>query len=307
MSRLQYVQWHRKKGFVFGVLIALSSLCLGAAQSPTPPATAPPIIRLEKDLLSVQVTKHTLAEVLTALEKVMPLRVYYRGSQINALRDTKISMSYQNVPLLEGIRQLLDGQNYMINYDPKADASSKVFNIYFLSGTGDFSQLEALPEAPVSDTTETDTTEEPSVAALIQTTLTALEDEKRWNSLEALINTENYAQNPEIVKTLWTAVREDLDPDVRRSALDGLEEVSNADAPFDALAAVFRDDEDEGVRAWALNVLVQKYGLASKDLVKQAQAESSIVVNAVAKNLQGQLDELESGKSKVSVPTTVQE
>lgn len=305
MSRTQYGPWDWKKGLVLGVLMALSSSQAQADQRPaSPPTATPPVIQLEENLLSVKLTQHTLAEVLTALEKVMSLRVYYRGSQIAALRDTKISMSYAKEPLLVGIRRLLEGQNYMINYAPGADAANEkqVLNIWFLSGTGSFSLLTSEAE-----TTAEETAEDPSVATLIQTALTATDDEKRWDALEELINIDNFAQNPEIVQALWTALRQDQDPDMRRSALDGLEEVADADAPFEALATVFHTDQDEGVRAWALNVLVQKYGLASKDLVQQALQESGGIVTSYARNLQRQLEELETKQSQSSPPASTQQ
>jgi hypothetical protein len=86
--------------------------------------------------------------------------------------------------------------------------------------------------------------------------------------------------------------------------LDGLEEVADADAPFEALAAVYQTDKDEAVRGSALNVLVQKYGLASKELVQQALQAPSKIVSTYAGALQRQLDELATMQSNVSPPAS---
>jgi hypothetical protein len=273
---------------VLGGMSAIGMMHLVAAAdlvTPGTPEPAPLVLTLEQDRLSAKFSKRSLAEVLAALDAQMPLRVYYRGSHAAALRETTISATFDKLPLLEGVKRLLDGQNYTLRYKPARASTAAgtapggdVLHIWLMSGTGDFNVLKS-GEAPLLSTADQDQEEQSgqsSVSDLITAALTHPDNQVRWKATEELQDVDGFTKNQQIVDALWQIMRTDSDPEVRESALDGLAELE--DLPFAPIAEVFRTDQHELVRTTALIALARRHGQAAQEVVQQALQDSSYYV-----------------------------
>jgi hypothetical protein len=249
-------------------------------------------------------------EVLAALDTQVPLRVYYRGSHAAALRETSISATFDKLPLLEGVKRLLDGQNYTLQYAPDesstagATPGAKVLRIWLVGGTGDFNMLKPGEAPPLSAAAQEEQSGQSSISDLITAALTHPDNQIRWEATEEFRQLDDFTKNPQIVDALWQILRTDVDPEIRESALTGLAELE--DLPFAPIAEVFRTDENEFVRSAALVVLARRHGTAAQETVQQALQDSNYYVRKYAAAMVREMSDAPGQTSRPSEPAQEQ-
>ena len=106
---------HRGPTLVASVsTLLLLGFCGGLAHGagPADRASGTVVLSLQGDRLSATIAQAPLREVLAELARQVPLRVSMSGP----VAEERVSLSFRNLPLAEGIERILAGKSYALIY-----------------------------------------------------------------------------------------------------------------------------------------------------------------------------------------------
>lgn len=270
------IRRHRLRAILTLVFSAVSAAALaGTGASEQDPAPAV-VLRLQDGLLSAHIVDAPLAEVMAKLAEQAPVR----ASVAEAVREEKVSATFDALPLAEGIARILKGMSYLLSPLPareQADAGSagpqQAIMVVFVLGVGQDGPLagvgtaQAKPrlartsarpkrgrhddedQAPRPELSEQERLAQ--VAELSKRALQASEPQVRAQALRGLVHLD---QGGETLSTVVTALRADAAPQVRAQAVQLLDQTLTP-TPRDLLVDTALSDDSPEVRLEALRLL----------------------------------------------------
>lgn len=122
------VNFMKKKHFIIslaGILILFLNPGMAAENPPSPPFT----LAVKNNSLSLQGNGALLGEVLKELGRQAGIKVYVSDSAANE----KVSLSFNDFPLVRGLKLILRGENYVLTYGEQGqNLTSRVAEIRVL-------------------------------------------------------------------------------------------------------------------------------------------------------------------------------
>jgi len=93
----------------------LLSLLWGVMASAEPSNDSPRslVLSVRGDRMSVKIDQVSLREVLAELARQVPLTVYVAGP----VAEEPVAMTFRNLPFEKGVRQILEGKQYVLIHD----------------------------------------------------------------------------------------------------------------------------------------------------------------------------------------------
>ncbi len=246
------------------------------------------------NLLSVQIDQASLREVLGKLARQIPLTVTAPSS---VLQD-RVSMTFTNVPLEEGIERILQGRQFALISTRSSDTQgrptqAKVLEIVVLDSADSPSpraSLETLASSPipVHRPTPKFLQEEVPLNYLKWEALQAWDSDTRLAALEKL---SERGDEGEVLETLATALQDEA-PEIRAAALELLED-NGESLPSAPVARMAREDDNPELRMQALEVLGELEPEIAVGPLTQALQDSDPEVRELATELLEDLRALE--------------
>lgn len=206
---------------------------LAPADAPIP-LDAIPIagIRVHEGMLDVDVRDLPLGHVFGEIERQAAVRFEAAPS----VSESAVSEQFSDLPMAQGIKRLLAGQDYMIDHAPSRSAGEPAALIVRVLGESSRASRTAPPAgAPIPGSMD-----DPDDAA--------------WQRAEQLTDLVDDAD----VATITAAVEQAIhDPHhtVRETALEVVEMMEEEDAPAQLVATVALSDDNPELRTAALDVL----------------------------------------------------
>jgi len=278
------------------VCIGLLLLCLGAAwagEEQSAGMTAPGFaLSMRDNLLSAKIEGAPLWQVLAELS-----RAGVKVSFEDLSSEEKVSATFEDLPLEEGIKRLLQGKNHTLAYDQTASsAAQRVAEIRILpsrqSLENDLDKLVAAAPAGRSDT-PCAPADGRSVEELVSEVLHSPDVAKRTAALKAL--GEKDKQDPKVVETMVAAF-EDKAIEVRSAALE-IVLLKNISVPEEALEQMAFRDQSPQLRLGALDGLVDKSESgAAKSYLERALQDPDPEVKDLAAQMLERIDDEEEGR-----------
>jgi hypothetical protein len=226
-------------------------------------------LTVQGDSISAQIAQVPLGAVLTELARQMDLTIYVTQSSA----ERNISVKFKALPLSEGIKQLLEGQNYMLMTAPILGADgkpngSRVAQIRVLS------QGEAYTTITGRPATEQASKEDDAQAQLKRDALEASEPEARMAALEALFDKRAEMAEGELAAIVVPALQDEA-PEVRGQALGMLHRVMTLEEGLlDHLTNVAQTDTSPELRMDALQHLTAMQADTAQSQLQQTIQES---------------------------------
>lgn len=273
----------------------------------------PLVVSWNNGLLSVTIKEHSLREVFDALGKQMPLKVYFRQSEVSALegkssaQEKKLSITFRDLPVEEGIKRILKDISHLVkraNGDKerqtdKGGSAPQGIEIWLVDGSGSYVENATASTAgtqePVAEE-KTGSLEQASTEELMQKALSAREPNVREQSLHHL---GDQIEEARIVETFVSALK-DESAAVRLTALRRLL-LADQEAPIEALTDMALKDPDPRLRKQALSVMVHKHGKAAEKTLEQFAQGPDPEINSHATKL---LDRIHSQQTSPGEQTT---
>ena len=247
--------------FFFSSVSCFTPVILKAAAQPT--ATSSIKVKVEQGRLTLSVRDAPLAEVLQAIGEQAGIDIKIRGDL-----TARITNSFTDIPLEEGIRQLLRGQSFALSYGPStsdakrsslieisviarsrvepagtvgkvstpSEARDKLQRIRALARRKDAEAIGELSSLAASDPSPSVRRQAVSALGGLRTQealapLTrALADQSSSVRIQALRGIKNL-KGTEAIKDLRVTVANDPDPTVRRQAVRLLSEIQSPEVP----------------------------------------------------------------------------
>ena len=97
------------------ILLISLPLSTGGAQDTV--SRPPPLVQQHQDVLSAAIDNQPLPRVVDALNRLSPSGCALSGYIIDQA-ETTVTASFQGLPLLQGLRRILRGYNYLLSCDP---------------------------------------------------------------------------------------------------------------------------------------------------------------------------------------------
>lgn len=233
-------------------LTAVMSLSLGMAQAGSAErigSSAPDIFLSFKDnTLSVKIERARLTEVLQELARQARLEV----SLASSLAEEQVSLSFDGLPLEQGIARILTGKNYTLRYAPES-VPPRVAEIRVISGgSGPIARI-GLEVAPPSAGSELRSPEGKSLDELARDATQAPDPKARIDALKSLGRWEK----EEKVRAAVASALSDQDREVRGTAL-AFVQGGGVSIPLEALTDMALEDASPKLRLHALDELVER-------------------------------------------------
>ncbi len=230
------------------ILAALGSVLPGVSQAATNPEdrTKPPfLLAIEGPALSVNLNKTPLAAVMEEFSKRSGIAVFVAP----AVAAAEISVQFQQLPIEEGLKRILEGKRYVMLYKEPSLPGDR-------SGTRSLREILVLgvkagPEAPLAQSQAA-----PGPRRALESA------EPKMGSLKELLEKARAGRNrpkpgeTPTVEELTGQALKDSDPSARLSALDELVGQSEGAIVLPTLLSALRDETEE-VRQAALQWLGQ--------------------------------------------------
>lgn len=225
---------------------------------------------------AISVHGETLSVNLQEVPLNLVLEELARQANVNfvipdGVGETLVSDTFKDVPLREGIRRLLKGHNYLLEYIPSSKGSGDrslplAMRIRVLEKrSGDSAQVT--PGSPVQRTTAGRGDSSGYVASRVaELRDLATEDDK------------------EKLKTALTGAISDANDEVRDTVLDILENM-DTDAPPELLAGMALQDPNPEFRIRALDLLVESHPEAAQQPLERALSDGNTEVRDLASEL----------------------
>jgi hypothetical protein len=253
---------------------------LGGAVASTDAAARTLVLSVEGDRVSATIAQAPLREVLAELARQVPLRLSITGP----VAKERVSVSFTNLPLAEGIERILEGRSYVLIYASPQAASgvvggARIVEIIVLPHEGlPANATPAVPfttepaQAPVEAVSpprpaggEPPVQEDLPLEWLRHQTREASNPADRVAALEAL--TER-GESQEVLPTL-TAALADPDATVRAAALALIKDTGEA-IPLTPVTQVASADPSPELRMQALALLAKRAKAEAADPLMRA-------------------------------------
>jgi hypothetical protein len=179
-------------------------------------------------LLDVDVQKVPLGEVFSEIERQSAVRFEVADS----VYDQVVSERFSDLPLVQGIRRLLIGRDYMIDHTPPTSSQGPVSMIVRVLGDSRAASRVPRPAPPPG--------EDP--------------DEAAWQRAQQLRELASDADASTMTVAVERAIRDPYDT-VRETALELVEAMEEEQAPARLVAEVALHDANPQLRIAALDVL----------------------------------------------------
>ncbi len=260
----------------FCLVVPVEAAAEGAEANPSF-APAPGLdIRVRGDRLSAKLDKVALQDVLAALAQQIPIAVSFKGP----VGQKPIATTFQDLPLEEGLRRILQGQEYaIIHMSPQVVSRPgrvegiREILVFSRPGAGSGDQWTQLAQKRA-----------PSFEDLRRQAFKSPNPGDRAVALEEL---RGMGEDDEIVPILTRALQ-DKDSGVRQLALELLEDTL-APLPQEPVAQIALKDRNPRLRATALNLLAYRGEENAIGTLKNALQDPDSRVRETAATL---LDEL---------------
>lgn len=251
------------------------SLCVPQAGSVAGVGTPAPDIFLsfKDNTVSVKIERARLAEVLQELARQARLEV----SLASSLAEDQVSLSFDGLPLEQGIARILTGKNYTLRYAPEA-VPPRVAEIRVISGgSGPIARIG--PEvAPPSTGSELRSPEGKSLDELSRDATQSPDPKARIDALKSL----GQWGDEEKVQTTVASALGDQDGEVRDTALASVQG-GGVSIPLEALTDMALEDASPKLRLHALDELVERSEPGKiVEQLKQAAEDPDPQVQALA-------------------------
>jgi hypothetical protein len=236
------------------------------------------VLTLKNNHMSAKIEARPLREVLQSLGRLTNIEI----ALDRALENEPVSVEFNNLPLEEGIRHILQGKNYALTYaqitlSKGPMPSQKIVGIRVVpkgAGTNSvlgISKQAAIPLDGVESHEKPNSQREPGDEAI------TAEDTSAESKDGANENKEMTPQ--EIVDAL-----KGEDPSLRESAMDALKG-GDGPVPFEPLSEMAMKDSDPLNRMEALTLLAVRNGQAAMEPIEQALNDPDPGVSNVAVRL----------------------
>ncbi len=204
------------------------------------------VVSVQHGLLSVQAENAALVDVLREIAKQADFQLVIHGEL-----EARISWAFANVPVADGVGDLLQNFSSVLIYASTSDRGpGALAEVLVLRTQADSPNVER--NATNVRVAETDTEETPQIP-LFQS-IDASDREEHLRTLRGLTR----QPNASVVKSLVYLLDDDQDPTIRSMAAIGLGKV-RVDAAKAALIAAL-SDEDTLVRRRAVQALGRRWG-----------------------------------------------
>jgi hypothetical protein len=244
-----------------GILI-FPFLGVGAESATTESAAGPLfVLSYQHNLLSANIQAISLKEVLQRLSQLTQIESCLDGS----IGNESVTVEFENLPLEEGIRQILQGKSYALTYTQTS----------FQRGDTTLPKLMGIRVVPKGAIPPLGNERSDSSAPFSGSG----PREDRPHSVAA--QTAEASLPPDDATD--SGLR-DQDPRVREAALESLGR-SDRPIPFDPIAEISRTDENPVLRMDALELLAEKGGDAALDPVREALKDPDPEVRGLAQGL----------------------
>lgn len=279
------MKWDPKTlGMLLAALLLPWGSALGATAAPAPPFD---LSLVEGKKLSARIKEVPLGAVLDRLARLVPLRIYYKGPVWNQ----KVSATFNDLSLEEGIKRVLSGTSYVLNRKPSDTKAGKEQAAYTIeiriatSNTGVAAPAESKTQSSAAPQKALDPARARSLQTLTEQALHAPDVQKRIVALETLHG--EYSEE-EALPTLVRALQ-DKSETVRLTALRLLSDATASEGgepvPYGPIASLATQDTSPEVRRLALKLASDIDEGASTELLKQATADPDPRISRVARVL----------------------
>jgi len=227
-----------RSGIRLGALttsVILLSLLWGVMASAEPSNASPHslVLTVRGDRMSVKIDQVSLREVLAELARQVPLTVYVTGP----VAEEPVAMTFRNLPFEKGVRQILEGKQYVLIHDRPYSANGahgegRIVKILIMPRVGSPSGMAPMdtkkprPSVATNPIRQTGTpgANGPRLEQLRRQALEAKNPTDRAEALEAL---SDQGKAAEVLPILATALQ-DEDPSVRELAKELLNDHEKA-------------------------------------------------------------------------------
>ncbi|MGH6629432.1 MAG: hypothetical protein ACREB3_06845, partial [Burkholderiales bacterium] len=232
------------------------------------------LLSFKYNTLSLKIERARLAQVLQELARQAHLEV----SLASSLAEEQVSLSFDGLPLEQGIARILTGKNYTLRYAPEV-VPPRVAEIRVISGgSGPIARIgpEVVPPSAGSDLSSP---EGRSLDELAQDATQASDPKTRIDALKSL---GRWGEDEKVQATVASAMS-DQDREVRGTALATVQG-GGVSIPLEALTDMALKDASPELRLHALDELVERSEEpgAIVEQLKQAAQDSDPDVQALA-------------------------
>ena len=218
-------------------------------------------VRVHNDSISIDVRGLGLGALLDEIERQAAVSFVVPES----IRGETVSNRFENLPLVEGIRLLLEGRSYLIDHaPPQSNGHSLSLTIRLLESSGSSRKSGASTGAANNDL-----------------------DEQAAQRAEKLIDLADEADLDRVMPALREAVS-DPHSVVREAALEIIDAMDDEEAPAQLVAEIALRDASPELRMEALEVmtsLAKVQGDLVQDTLRKALNDSSSEVREMASDL----------------------
>jgi hypothetical protein len=236
-------------------LTAVMSLSLGMAQVGSAEGAGSPapdlFLSFKDNTLSGKIQRARLAEVLQELARQARLEI----SLASSLAQEQVSLSFDGLPLEQGIARILTGKNYTLRYAPEA-VPPRVAEIRVISGgSGPIAQIGPQVARPAT-ASELRSPEGKSLDELSRDASQSPDPKVRIAALKSLGQWGDEEDEEEVQAAVASALA-DQDGEVRGTALASVQG-GGISIPLEALTDMALKDASPKLRLHALDELVER-------------------------------------------------
>jgi hypothetical protein len=273
-------------GWVLAVALAP---CLAAEPPQAVPkvqatVSAPATISAREGTVTINVEKMPFRDALAALADQAGIEVVLVADTIP---NDEFSDKFEKLPVEQALQRVLAGKSYLLRYALETPgAPPKVTAVYIVpegTGTTKTYRMEQVA-ADVEPEVDADT-------ALLVKALSAEQAAERATALKKYLEEADVPDYEAAAQAL-----KDVDPQVRKVALEGME--NSHTLPAEATAAVVVDDADPALRMEALRLLVERTGGADQQTIQAALGDSDPNVRAHAVQMAQMAEQIDAFRAK---------
>lgn len=207
-------------------------------------------LRFSKQTVSANLNRFPLKTILLELNQRGVTNIVIPEN----MRDTYITVTFKDLPILEALKKILQDSNYVIekHRDQPADSDTpaKIFLLPDNNMPASISNASAASTANQKLQIESDETEQKT--PLTPEDLVAKAPEDRIKSLNTMVSTYGDEALPFIISAL-----SDASANVRLNALRLIGEQGHGEVPTDTLERLALSDENKEIRSYALQLIAE--------------------------------------------------
>jgi hypothetical protein len=242
------------------------------------------ILAIHDNLLSAKIETVSLTKVLERLAQLTLIESSLDGS----IGNETVTVEFENLPLEEGIRRILQGKSYALTYSQtsfsRGDAAlPKVVGIRVVPKGAGPNTAKRDADSVIVPQNRTEILGQPNPQQeQARESLAAADTKARLAALTALMEGAE-EKKAEALQTIVAGLK-DEDADVREAALDVLEN-GDGPVPLEPLSEVAMNDGRPQHRMAALMLLAERNGQAALGPLKQALKDPDPGVSEMAQTL----------------------